>query len=799
MKMTATEVDVSPCFHCGEDIKDESIQFDNHAFCCKGCKTVYELLSDNDMCNYYDLDDKSRISPKEINSDKFNFLDSEKIAEKLLDFKDNEIAIITLHLPQIHCSSCIWLLENLHKLHPSIVNSRVQFMKRELKVTFRLEDFGLKQLAVFLSSLGYEPNISLESGEKKGVTSSNSYLFKIGIAGFAFGNIMLISLPDYLGMSQEFYSQYAGFFNVLNILLSIPVFFYCASDYFKSAWVAIKSRFISIDIPIAFGIFVLFARSLYEVLAGIGPGFFDSLAGLVFFLLLGKYFQQKTYDNLSFDRDYKSYFPISVSRLKKGEEETIPLNEIKVGDRLYIRNEEIIPADCILIKGKANINNSFVTGESRSISKKEGEKIFAGAKQMGEAIEVEVIKEVSQSYLTQLWNESVFTKPNDRKFEGLSNQLSKYFTIAVLLISTITGVYWMINDASIALNAVTAVLIITCPCASALSAPFTLGNMMRIFSKYQFYLKNTLVIEDISKIDTVVFDKTGTITRADESEIYFEGINLNTSQKTWIKSAVNQSNHPLSKQLSKYFKNELILKTNHFEELPGKGIVANFENTLVLIGSSKFIGLENDEYKSLQTSVFIKINDEYIGRFVFKNKFRDNLSPIISKLSQSKTVYLLSGDNESEKENLIKMGFDESRLIFNQNPDDKLNFIKQLQKDNHSIMMVGDGLNDAGALKQSNVGVAMAESANAFSPACDAILESKKFDYFSHIFDLSEKSIRIIYLNLAISVLYNCVGLYFAVQGLLSPVYCAILMPLSSITVVSVATLLTNTLEKKLK
>lgn len=796
--MTTPEVDVAQCFHCGEDIKDETIHFDSHKFCCKGCKTVYELLSENDMCDYYDLNYKSRISPKELNDDKFNFLDSEKIAEKLLDFKDNEIAIVTLHLPQIHCSSCIWLLENLHKLHPSIVNSRVQFMKRELKVTFKTVDFGLKQLAIFLSSLGYEPNISLESGEKKGITSSNSYLFKIGIAGFAFGNIMLISLPDYLGMSQEFYSEYAGFFNILNILLSIPVFFYCANDYFKSAWVAIKSRFISIDIPIAFGIFVLFARSLYEVFAGIGPGFFDSLAGLVFFLLLGKYFQQKTYDNLSFERDYKSYFPISVSRLKKGQEETIPLNEIKIGDRLYIRNEEIIPADCILIKGKANINNSFVTGESRSISKKEGEKIFAGAKQIGEAIEVEVIKEVSQSYLTQLWNESVFTKPNDRRFEGLSNQLSKYFTIIVLLISTLTGIYWLIVDASVALNAVTAVLIITCPCASALSAPFTLGNMMRIFSKYQFYLKNTLVIEDISKIDTIVFDKTGTITKADESEICFEGKQLSASEKVMIKSAVHQSNHPLSKQLSKYFKNELLLKTNHFEEIPGKGIVASFDNTLVLIGSSTFIGFGNDERTNLQTSVFLKINDEYIGRFVFKNRYRENLSPILSKLSQSKTVYLLSGDNESERENLIKMGFDKNRLVFNQKPDDKLSFIKTLQAENRKVMMVGDGLNDAGALKQSNVGVALAESANAFSPACDAILESKKFNYFTQIFDLSEKSIRIIYLNLAISVLYNCVGLYFAVQGLLSPVYCAILMPLSSITVVSVATFATSRLERHL-
>ena len=252
-----------------------------------------------------------------------------------------------------------------------------------------------------------------------------------------------------------------------------------------------------------------------------GPGFFDSFSGLVFFLLIGKLFQSKTFDSLNFERNYRSYFPLSVTVIKNRIETTIPVSKIKKGDRIIIRNKELIPADSILFRGNASIDYSFVTGESIPVDKVLGEIIYAGGRQVGNAIEMEVIKEVSQSYLTQLWNNNAFGKERDNKFTEISDSISKYFTFIVIAIAIISGLYWLRTDLNTAVNVFTAVLIIACPCALALAIPFTLGNTLRIFGNIGFYLKNTSIIEKLTRISTVVFDKTGTITKTGDTKIQF--------------------------------------------------------------------------------------------------------------------------------------------------------------------------------------------------------------------------------------------------------------------------------------
>ncbi len=258
-----------------------------------------------------------------------------------------------------------------------------------------------------------------------------------------------------------------------------------------------------------------------------GSGFFDSLTGLVFFLLLGKFFQQKTYSFLSFERDYKSYFPIAITRINsKGEEENVPVHDIVKGDRLLIRNEEMIPVDGVLISGNARIDYSFVSGESEAVKKSSGDMLFAGGRQLQGAIEMEVVKSISQSYLTQLWSNSIFQNDKATSFQNLTDSIGKRFTIAVLSIAILSTTFWLFRDASKALNVFTAVLIIACPCAIALAAPFTLGNMLRILGKNKFYVKNTQTLERLAKIDTAIFDKTGTITTSQKSTVYYEGMPL---------------------------------------------------------------------------------------------------------------------------------------------------------------------------------------------------------------------------------------------------------------------------------
>jgi Cu+-exporting ATPase len=468
------------CFHCGDVCEEQVIQHDEKSFCCHGCKTVYELFTESDLACYYDLEAAPGATPKEIEG-KYDFLSQQNIIDKLLEFNDEHTQIVTLYIPHIHCSSCIWILENLNKLNASITSSQVNFGKKKVRITYNTEHFSLKETVVLLSKIGYEPYISLDDYSTGKTNVNRTLIYKLGIAGFAFGNVMFLSFPEYFQVSGFWIEQYKIVFRWLMFAFSLPVVFYAAQDYFISAYKGLRAKLLNIDVPIALGILVLFVRSSVEIMFDLGSGFFDSLTGLVFFLLLGKFFQQKTYTFLSFERDYKSYFPIAVTKIVNGEETPIQVYDIKKGDRLLIRNEELIPVDGILIHGNAAIDYSFVTGESETVQKQSGDKVFAGGKQTAGVIEIEAIKSVEQSYLTQLWSNDVFEKNKEESFTNLTNKISKHFTITVLSIAIIATTYWILVDASKAMNVFTAVLIIACPCAIALAAPFTFGNLLRIF------------------------------------------------------------------------------------------------------------------------------------------------------------------------------------------------------------------------------------------------------------------------------------------------------------------------------
>ena len=556
------------CFHCGiKHTESQSILFSEKHFCCNGCKTVFEVFNENDLTCYYDLENAPGKIPEEIQG-KYDYLTNPKIVEKLLEFEDDKTAIITLSIPYIHCSSCIWILENLQKLNSTISSSQVNFPKKTVRIIFTKEETALKSIVELLSSIGYDPYISLENIENdKLKKQDNSLIYKIAIAGFAFGNSMFISFPEYFEVDEFWLNQYKSLFRWLLFFFSLPVVFYAANNYFISAFKGLRKRILNIDVPISLGIAVLFIRSTVEIIFDLGQGYFDSLTGLVFFLLIGKFFQQSTYSYLSFERDYKSYFPIAVTKITGQKEESIQIQDVQKGDRLLIRNQELIPIDGIMMNGNAQLDYSFVTGEMTPVHKKSGDKIFAGGKQLAGIIEIEAIKTVSQSYLTQLWSNDVFSKQKDENFKSITDTISKNFTIAILIIAFISGAYWFFIDSYTAINVITAVLIIACPCAIALSAPFTLGNMLRIFGRHKFYLKNAAVIENMAKINSLIFDKTGTLTSTLTQKISYSGQELSLEDQQNLKSLFKNSNHPLSRLLYEYLDVKSNDKDIYFEEI----------------------------------------------------------------------------------------------------------------------------------------------------------------------------------------------------------------------------------------
>ncbi len=780
------------CYHCGEDCdKDHPIVAEEKSFCCEGCRLVYELLSENQLCTYYNFEANPGNTPLQSDqSNRFAFLNDANLKASLIDFSNGNQTHITFFIPGMHCSSCIYLLEHLDRLCPGVVHAQVHFPEKKLKVIFNEPETRLIKIVEMMARIGYEPYFSLDDiSRKKQLKRNNSRIYKIGIAGFAFGNVMMLSLPEYFAMGEFFDEKgLESWFGFLNILLAIPVFFYSASEFFISGYKSLRKGFLNIDLPIALAILMTFGRSIYEIVSGTGAGYMDSMTGIVFFMLVGRFFQDKTYDTLSFDRDYKSYFPISVSVRKSGIEQTVPLTELRTGDRMIIRNNEIIPADALLLKGEANIDYSFVTGESNEIKKEAGELIFAGGKQIGTMIELEVVKEVAQSYLTSLWNRDAFEEKEQRE-QSFIHYVSKYFTLILFIISATSFIYWAPIDMKRGIDAITTILIIACPCTLLLSSTFTFGNVLHYFSKQKVYLKNSDVIEMMTKVDTIVFDKTGTLTEANQFRLEYEGAALTQEEKRFVKSLATQSSHPLSRRINHFLEEEKIIKADNFRENIGEGLKGVFEGNEVYLGSYNYVGSPQELSHSNETSVYVRINDHTKGRFIFKNVYRPGLEQLVKRLKPKYGLMILSGDNDSEKNNLEKMLGKAVALYFNQSPDDKLKRVESLQQSGKYVMMIGDGLNDAGALKQSDVGMVIADRVNNFSPACDVIMESSSLHYLDRLIQYSFAGKRIVKISFGFSLLYNVAGLSFAVQGLLSPVIAAILMPSSSITIIALTSL----------
>lgn len=786
-----TDLPGNNCTHCGDPCNEDGVWLDELPFCCLGCQTVYEILAENDLCDYYEIDQPQLKVKQTEFGEKYAFLDNDEISEKLYKFIEGDQRMVRFFVPNIHCSSCIWLLENLNRLVPGVLSSQVNFVKKEITLQFDCSKSSLRQVVEMMASIGYAPTINLAGvKEEKDRKKHRTLLIKLGIAGFCFGNIMLLSFPEYFSFQFQDEATYIRFFSWLNLLFSLPVIFYAGTDYFVSAWKGLKHKIINIDVPISIGIAVLFLRSTFEIITHTGAGYMDSLSGLVFFLLIGKWFQNKTYTALSFERDYRSYFPLAVTRITEGKEENILINQLEKGNEIRLRNQELIPADSILISESAQIDYSFVTGESEPVEKKKGALIYAGGRYLGSSIHLIVQEQVSQSYLTDLWNQSSFKNDTEPQLSTLIDRVSQYFTIIIISIAILTGVFWFLVDPAKAMNSFTAVLIIACPCALALALPFALGNSIRVLGKNGFFLKNSGTVERLAAIDTIIFDKTGTLTASKNRKVRFFGERaLSPQEKSLLASVTKSSTHPLSQGVYQHLHQEVSVEgqmshfsTTQFEEIPGKGVTAIINDQRIKLGSADFVGVK---HTSKIPTVHIEMNQRYLGYFTIQKNHRSGMGQLLKQLTQKGyDLHLLSGDKNAEKGEWLTWFNNDQQLLFDQSPREKLEYVERLNRMGKNTLMIGDGLNDAGALKEAHVGVAISEDVYSFSPACDAILDAGQFERILRYLSFSQKSIRVVKWSFIVSFLYNLVGLSFAVQGILTPIVAAILMPLSSITIV---------------
>ena len=794
------------CSHCGLPCGVAPLAEAGKLFCCVGCQTVFELLTEVGLDEFYRLGGAQGIRGGAVNAeDRFAFLDSPDVRAALVDYSDEHRTKVTFRIPAIQCVACVWLLEHVFRLRPGIGGSSVDFLRREVALTFDPSVLRLSEVAALLASLGYEPDFRVADLETSKVRPISRRLWlQLGVAGFAFGNTMLLSLAMYLGLDSVSGPAFRHLAGWISFVLSLPVVTFSAWEYYQAAWAGVRRRVPVIEIPIALGILALLGQSVFDVFSRHGDGYFDSLAGLLFFLLCGRLFQQKTYARLVFDRDYKAFFPLAVNRRGDHGEERVAVAQLAVGDRLILRHGELVPADSRILSEGARIDYAFVTGESQPETCALGTTVFAGGRQVAGRIEVEILKPVSQGYLTSLWNQEIFQKPRvDDPVDRITEAYSRRFSLLLLVIAVGAALaWWALGDGDRAVQALVSVLIVACPCALALASPFTLGTAQRVLGRLGVYLKNPFVLETLARVDYVVFDKTGTLTQPGPAAVRWVGRLLEPKEREIIHALAAHSSHPLSGQVRDFLgcSEEVAgVVVTGFAETAGQGLFGWVKGVAVAMGSLDHlrqqgvtIGVDVGEATgdSASSQVHVALSGEYRGVFRVAHPLRPGLEVLLKNLRPRAELALLSGDHDGEVARLRSLFGSVAELRFRQSPTQKLDFIRERQQvAGRTVLMVGDGLNDAGALRQADVGVAVVEEAGAFSPASDLILAAHRVADLHRVLGFACDSVGWVHRGFLISGLYNVVGISIAASGRLSPVVCAVLMPLSSFTVVAFSVL----------
>lgn len=790
------------CYHCGEPCAKTDPILDDKHFCCAGCLSVYRLLRENNLGEYYRQSETPGSPPKDGSShDQLSFLDDPAVKSRLVEYSDGTLARAAFKIPAIHCASCIWLLENLHSVNPAVLESKVDFTRKTLTTAFHEDQLSLRQLVTLLGSVGYDPELTLSNLEEKPATSHNRrLLIQTGLAGFAFVNIMLFSFPNYLAHGTLVGTEYQLFFGYLSLLLALPVVVYSAADFYRIAYLGLRHGRTHLDLPIAIGISMLFIRSAYEIISATGTGYLDSMTGLVFFLLVGRILQNRTYQSLSFNRDYKAYFPLQATRLRDGSAESVSLPDIHIGDVLLSRNGELVVADAVALDEAVILDYSFVTGEAQPVARRCGDIIYAGGRIVGPAARLEVIKEVSQGRLARLWQGEKQVSRQPGRITTVSETVAKYFTVSIFVAAGASFICWYPHSIGMAVTSATAVLIVACPCALALSIPFTFGTAMQVYGRHGLFLRDQQIVEQLAGIDTIIFDKTGTLTSGDNSTVAFDGKPLSVEEKRQVLTLTAQSIHPRSRRIGRFLQSgsdgRHFLPVRHYEEVPGQGISGIVDGHDIRLGSESWVvsGCRADlsvPDSERGSSSALAIDGELRGRFIFGSAYRQEMPDVIRSLRRSYDVGLLSGDNASEGAYLAGIFANTGKLRFDQSPYDKREYVASLQEKKR-VLMVGDGLNDAGALAAADVGMAVSDNTASFSPACHAILMGGSLGRLESFLRLSRRSVKIVLMGFVFSIMYNVVGVALAFAGKLSPLVSAILMPVSSISVVLFAVLATR-------
>jgi len=780
---------IVPCTHCHLEF-DESVMIKEPEkpelnFCCNGCQGVYHLLKDDGLDSFYDKLGKNKLSkPLAIGDDSSNF-DMESFVSRYIKITEEGFNRVDLIIEGIHCAACIWLNEKVLNEMPGIVEININFTNNKAKIIWDEDIIKLSQIIDKIRSIGYNAYpYNRTDSEIKATKNKKDFFLRMSIAIFASMNIMMIDVAKYTGYFTGIDPEMLRMIHMAEFIFASPVLFYSGWIFFRGAYYGLKNKIINMDFLVSAGASLTYIYSLYVLFGGAGDSYFDSVAMIITFVLVGKYLEvlgkKSAVDTMD---KIKSQIPLEATIIVEDSKKVVSLDEINIDDIIEVKTGEKACVDGIVISGYSSFDESSISGESLPLSKKIGDKIFSGTINTEAVIRYKATKNYANStlnHIVELLEDSLNSKP---KIEDTTQSMSKYFSIMILSLALGTFFGWFFYEGSFENSLIIgiSVIIIACPCALALATPIASLIGISWLTKEGLLFKEAKFIETFSKIDAIVFDKTGTLTTGKLS-VKAIPLSLTKDELNMLYSLSDSSTHPVSIAIKQYletsYENLKHLELENIEQIPAFGIQA-FYNDNVIYGGK----LENNiEYTT--TIYHFTVNDKLLATFELEDQLRDDALETIQyfKNENIKTV-LCSGDNEITVSKIAEeVGVDHH--FAQMSPIAKADYIRNLRDSGKIVVMVGDGINDSLALSRADISIAMGNGADIAIAISDIVILNDQLSGITKSYYISNRTFKFIKQNLMISLLYNIVTIPIAMAGFIIPLAAALSMSLSSLLVV---------------
>jgi Cu+-exporting ATPase len=781
------------CSHCHLEF-DKSVMIvdKEHYFCCNGCKGVFHLLSDEGLTSFYDKAGNTALTPPTQQYEDSTNFNSPAFYDKFVRVNSDGFSEVSLIIEGIHCSACVWLNEKaLHKMD-GVIEANINFTNNKAVVVWSDNVLKLSAIIDMIRAIGYNAfpyDASIQEAHAN--KERKDYYLRMAVAIFGSMNIMWIAVAQYAGYFSGITQDIKTILNIGEGVLATPVLFYSGWIFFRGAYYGMKTKVVNMDILVATGATLTYIYSIYITFMQSGEAYFDSVSMIITFVLIGKFLEVLSKKNAADALDILgNNFPSEVNVVREGQIVSCKLADVIVGDIVIVSSGEKVLLDGEITKGDGSFDESSLTGENEPIYKGVGDSVIAGTNSIDADIHFRATKDFEHSTLSNLvalLDSAINKKP---KIQMLANRLSEYFSSVILGLSFLTfAVWWFLaHGFEESFMVGISVIIIACPCALALATPVATLVGLSLGAKRGILFKEAAQLETMAKVDTLVLDKTGTITIG-KPEVIKEHI-YGEFDKKLLYSLVKSSNHPVAKGISQYLQeenediNEVIF--DKFSQIPASGISATFNEDTFFGGNLKL--MKNNEisveFTSNNTLFYFAVNNRVLAVYELSDKVKDNAKEIIERLSRRgiKTI-MLTGDNEfSAKKVADEVGV--SELIYEQTPEDKSNFIDRLHRDGKTVVMVGDGVNDILALASADIGIVMGSGSDIAVDVSDVILLNDSLKSLEDAFKISRTTYGLIKQNLGISLVYNAITIPLAMAGYVIPLVAAISMSVSSLLVV---------------